>query len=169
MVWYSTPPASRPAPRLIARSMLSLGTEVFFAFWTASYSVGLPAGSPPPIRAATSMFLISLAKTLARRESITAFLCLVVAHLECPDTREILARAGRRLRSHVDDHRAPGPVAEPAVELVGPVGVRAVDAQPGRRQTGPVEGPEGRDHQRATDPPRPEAGPHAERVGPAVR
>ena len=26
--------------------MLSLGTELFFAFWMASYSVGLPAGRP---------------------------------------------------------------------------------------------------------------------------
>src|SRR3954452_20294375 len=31
------------------------------------------------------MFLISLAKSLPRRASITAFLCLVVAHLEWPD------------------------------------------------------------------------------------
>src|SRR4051794_3876848 len=37
------------------------------------------------MRAATSMFLISLAKSLPRRASTTAFLCLVVAHLECPD------------------------------------------------------------------------------------
>src|SRR5215475_4879086 len=50
----------------------------------ASYSVGLPPGSPPPTRAATSMFLINRAKFLPRRASITAFLCLVVAHLEWP-------------------------------------------------------------------------------------
>src|SRR3979490_94615 len=84
MVCQSAPPASSPAPRLRARSMLSLGTEFFLAFWMASYSVGLPAGSPPPTRAATSMFLISRAKFLPRRASITAFLCLVVAHLEWP-------------------------------------------------------------------------------------
>src|SRR6185312_7162697 len=84
MVCQSAPPASSPAPRLRARSILSLGTEVFFAFWMASYSVGLPAGSPPPVRAATSMFLISLAKFLPRRASMIAFLCLVVAHLEWP-------------------------------------------------------------------------------------
>jgi hypothetical protein len=36
MVRYSTPPASAPEPRLTARSMLSLGTEDFFAFWMAS-------------------------------------------------------------------------------------------------------------------------------------
>src|SRR6059058_4890999 len=66
--------------------MLSLGTELFFAFWTASNSVGLPERSPPPVRAATSMFLISLAKSLPRLASIPAFLCLVVAHLEWPLT-----------------------------------------------------------------------------------
>src|SRR3954462_3903997 len=64
--------------------MLSLGTELFFAFWTASNSVGLPAGSPPPVRAATSMFLISLANSLPRLASMPAFLCFVVAHLEWP-------------------------------------------------------------------------------------
>src|ERR1700677_3693956 len=64
--------------------MLSLGTELFLAFWIASYSVGLPPGSPPPVRAATSMFLISRANSLPRRASLTAFWCFVVAHLEWP-------------------------------------------------------------------------------------
>src|SRR5215203_3692021 len=64
--------------------MLSLGTDDFLAFWMASYSVGLPLMSPPPMRAATSMFLMSLANILPRRASMTAFLCLVVAHFECP-------------------------------------------------------------------------------------
>src|ERR1700749_4499904 len=85
IVAYSAPPASAPLPRLTARSMLSLGTDDFFAFWMASYSVGLPAGSPPPVRAATSMFLISFANILPRLASTTAFLCFVVAHLEWPD------------------------------------------------------------------------------------
>src|SRR5262245_42431856 len=65
--------------------MLSLGTEFFLAFWMASKRVGLPAGSPPPVRAATSTFLIRRANSLPRRASTTAFLCLVVAHLEWPD------------------------------------------------------------------------------------
>src|SRR5215469_9399949 len=64
--------------------MFSLGTELFFAFWIASNRVGFPAGSPPPDLAATSMFLISLANSLPRLASTTAFLCLVVAHLEWP-------------------------------------------------------------------------------------
>src|ERR687889_495037 len=109
IVWYSAPPASAPEPRLTARSMLSLGTEDFLAFWIASYSVGLPAGSPPPILAATSMFLISLANILPRRASTTAFLCLVVAHFEWPDMRVPLGPylAGR---DHVVDEQAVDPV-----------------------------------------------------------
>ena len=82
IVEYSAPPASWPDPRLSARSMLSFGTDDFLAFWTASNSVGLPARSAPPVRAATSMFLMSFAKSLLRLASTTAFLCLVVAHLE---------------------------------------------------------------------------------------
>src|ERR1700737_1802139 len=84
MVCQSAPPASSPAPRLRAFSMFSLGTELFFAFWMASYKVGLPPGSPPPTRAATSMFLISRANILPRRASTTAFLCLGVAFWEGP-------------------------------------------------------------------------------------
>src|SRR5262245_12092177 len=68
--------------------MLSLGTDDFFAFWMASYRVGLPAGSPPPVRAATSMFLMSRANSLPRLASTTAFLCFVVAHLEWPDINQ---------------------------------------------------------------------------------
>src|SRR5580700_6512315 len=84
MFSYWAPPASLPDPRRTARSMLSFGTEDFFAFWIASNSVGLPAGSAPPVREATSTFLISLANSLPRLASTTAFLCLVVAHLEWP-------------------------------------------------------------------------------------
>src|ERR1700712_693909 len=65
--------------------MFEFGTEVFFAFWIASTSVGLPDRSAPPSFAATSMFLISLANDFARRWSLIAFWCLVVAHLEWPD------------------------------------------------------------------------------------
>ena len=65
--------------------MLSAGIEFFFAFVTASKSVGLPSMSGPPLREATSIALINLAKFLARRPSMMAFLCFVVAHLEWPD------------------------------------------------------------------------------------
>ena len=67
MVVYSIDSPVRPAPRLMARSMLSFGTEVFFAFCTASTRVGLPERSAPPIFAATSMFLMSFANDFARR------------------------------------------------------------------------------------------------------
>src|SRR3954453_14381638 len=84
MVSQSAPPASRPAPRLSARSMLSLGTDWPLALAMASARVGLPLMSPPPVRAATSMFLISLANSLPRLASTTAFLGFVVAHLDWP-------------------------------------------------------------------------------------
>src|ERR1043165_1294209 len=89
MFSYWAPPASAPLPRRTARSIVSFGTELFLAFWMASYSVGLPAGSPPPVRAATSTFLISLANILPRLASMTAFLCLVVAHFEWPDMDDL--------------------------------------------------------------------------------
>src|SRR6266542_2048092 len=110
IVWYSAPPASAPEPRLTARSMLSFGTEDFFAFWLASYRVGFPPGSPPPIRAATSMFLISFAKSLPRFASMTAFLCFVVAHLEWPDM------ANPTPRTYCADSEAADQLGEVAVQ-----------------------------------------------------
>src|SRR4051794_31047602 len=64
--------------------MLSLGIEASLAFWTASWSAGLPSGSPPPSLAATVIARASLVKSLPRRASTIAFLCLIPAHLECP-------------------------------------------------------------------------------------
>src|SRR3954454_12710868 len=77
--------------------MLSLGTELDFALAIASARVGLPAGSPPPVRAATSTFLISFANSLPRRASTTAFLCLVVASLWCSLTKCPLSRLFQHL------------------------------------------------------------------------
>src|SRR3954468_4535018 len=105
--------------------MLSLGTELFLAFWMASKSVGFPPGSPPPILAATSMFLISLANILPRRASMTAFLCLVVAHFEWPDMGglsslvDVLGRSGPGTGGGRGRHRPPrggrrSPSAPPA-------------------------------------------------------
>src|SRR4029079_2149089 len=103
MFCQSAPPASSPAPRLRARSMLSFGTDAFLAFWMASYNVGLPAGSPPPVRAATSMFLISLANILPRLASMTAFLCFVVAHLEWPDIALPPGPSGENAADNLDE------------------------------------------------------------------
>src|SRR5919107_4262706 len=79
--------APAPVPLAIARSMLSLGIEASLAFWTASASAGLPSGSPPPSFAATVIARASFVKSLPRRASTIAFLCLIPAHLECPAMR----------------------------------------------------------------------------------
>src|SRR5690625_1864878 len=104
IVSQSAPPASAPEPRLTARSMLSFGTEARLAFWMASKRVGLPAGSPPPMRAATSMSFTIFAKSLLRFASLAAFLCLVVAHFECPAMSSSPSYArGHSARSWRDD------------------------------------------------------------------
>src|SRR6478736_4064954 len=72
-------------PRFTAFQMVSSGTELSRAFWNMVRSVGFMSGSPPPVRAATSTCLISLAKSLPRALSAAPFLCLIVAHLEWPD------------------------------------------------------------------------------------
>src|SRR3569833_4110230 len=112
IVSYAAPPAAAPEPRLTARSTLSFGTEDFLAFWIASYRVGLPPGSPPPMRAATAMFLISLANILPRLASMTAFLCFVVAHLEWPDISVPFSRhvGGGARRNQVDEDPVDPPV-----------------------------------------------------------
>ena len=74
--------APAPVPLAMARSMLSLGIDASLAFWTASASDGLPSTSPPPSFAATVMARASLVKSLPRRASTIAFLCLIPAHLE---------------------------------------------------------------------------------------
>src|SRR3954471_1980823 len=64
--------------------MLSFGIEASLAFETASASAGLPSGSPPPSFAATVIARVSFVKSLPRRASTIAFLCLIPAHFECP-------------------------------------------------------------------------------------
>src|SRR6195952_2635584 len=82
--------APAPVPFAIARSMLSLGIDASLAFWTASWSDGLPSRSPPCSRAAVVIARASFVKSLPRRESTIAFLCLIDAHLEWPDMPSIL-------------------------------------------------------------------------------
>ena len=74
--------APAPVPLAIARSMLSLGIEASLAFCTASPRAALPSTSPPPSFAATVIARASFVKSLPRRESTIAFLCLIPAHLE---------------------------------------------------------------------------------------
>src|SRR6266478_2465789 len=59
-----------------------------FAALAASMAVrsrGLAFGSPPPIRAAVLISRMIRVKTRPRFASVAPFLCLIVAHFECPD------------------------------------------------------------------------------------
>jgi hypothetical protein len=66
----------------MARSMLSVGMLLCRAVTTAVRSRGLALTSPPPMRAATVISLMSFVKILPRLASLAAFLCLIVLHLE---------------------------------------------------------------------------------------
>src|ERR1043166_7967192 len=69
----------------MARWIVSDGILAFLAVVTAVRRRGFASGSPPPIRAAEVNSRMSLVNVLPRRASTTAFLCLIEAHLECPD------------------------------------------------------------------------------------
>ncbi len=66
----------------MARSMVSVGTEASRAFWYMVRSVALDSRSPPPSRAATSTWRMSLANSLPRALSAAPFLCLIEDHFE---------------------------------------------------------------------------------------
>src|SRR5579859_4084329 len=68
----------------MARSIVSRGTDASRAFWNMVRSVGLASGSPPPSRAATSIWRISFANSFPRALSAAPFLCLIECHLEWP-------------------------------------------------------------------------------------
>src|SRR2546421_13026032 len=65
--------------------MVSIGTDASRALVNMVRNVALELTSPPPSRAATSTWRISLANSLPRALSCAPFLCLMVAHLEWPD------------------------------------------------------------------------------------
>src|SRR5246127_4572695 len=69
----------------MARSMFSLGMFSPLAARIAVRKRGLEFGSPPPMRAAIEISRIILVKMRPRFASVAAFLCLIVAHFECPD------------------------------------------------------------------------------------
>src|SRR5215467_3957543 len=59
-----------------------------FSFFAAAIAVrkrGLEFASPPPMRAAIVISRMILVNTRPRFASVAAFLCLIVAHFECPD------------------------------------------------------------------------------------
>src|SRR5713226_10113449 len=57
----------------------------FLAVRMAVRKRGFESASPPPTRAAMVISRISFVKMRPRLASVAAFLCLIVAHLECPD------------------------------------------------------------------------------------
>src|SRR5579859_5015852 len=65
--------------------MFSLGMFSFLPAKIAVRNLGFESGSPPPTRAAIVISRITLVKMRPRLASVAAFLCLIVAHLECPD------------------------------------------------------------------------------------
>src|SRR3954451_849615 len=99
MCSYASPSEDVPAPRAIARSMLSFGIELSRAFWIAVARVALASGSGPPSRAATMIARESLEKSLPRFASAAPFLCLMLDHLLCPDIR-LLPDEGEKALVH---------------------------------------------------------------------
>src|SRR5947209_18725434 len=69
----------------MARSIFSLGMFSFLPARIAVRRRGLELGSPPPIREAIVISRMTRVKTRPRLASVAAFLCLIVAHFECPD------------------------------------------------------------------------------------
>src|SRR5438128_12638153 len=90
--------------------MLSLGIDASLALRTAFSSAALPLGSPPPSRAATMIARVSFENCAPRRESTTAFLCLMLAHLECPDIAGSLRILARSYAPRGRAGEAPAPI-----------------------------------------------------------
>src|ERR1700736_5681142 len=69
----------------MARSTFSLGMFAPLAARMAVRNLGLELGSPPQMRAAMLISRMIRVKTRPRFASVAPFLCLIVAHFECPD------------------------------------------------------------------------------------
>src|SRR5262245_45995401 len=84
---------------MMARLILSAGIFSVLASAIAFLRRGFPSGSPPPIRAAMVISLMNLVKARPRLESIAAFLCLILCHLEWPDidTPQVKSNSGHSL------------------------------------------------------------------------
>src|SRR5215510_14542306 len=65
--------------------MLSAGMFTSLASAIALRSLGLPSASPPPMRAAIVISLMSFVNMRPRLASMAPFLCLILCHLEWPD------------------------------------------------------------------------------------
>ena len=85
--------------------MLSLGILFSRAFCKANFKRILPVGSAPPMRAATVISRPIFVANLAFNASVLPFLCLIFAHLECPDidASYLFHHASPRSRSKMID------------------------------------------------------------------
>ena len=81
-------------PFLTARTMLSDGMFASRAASTAARSRALPFVSPPPMRAATVISLMSLVKSFPLAEPCASFLRLILDHRLWPDMGDSSARGG---------------------------------------------------------------------------
>src|SRR2546422_6040884 len=70
--------------------MLSAGMLTPLAANTAVRNRGFPSWSPPPIRAAIVISLMSFVNMRPRLASRAPFLCLILCHLEWPDIGDSL-------------------------------------------------------------------------------
>src|SRR5947207_8323129 len=87
----------------MARSTLSPGMFAALAARIAVRRRGLVFGSPPPMRAAMRISRMIRVNTRPRLASVAPFLCLIVAHFECPDmTHPRSEEHTSELQSHSD-------------------------------------------------------------------
>src|SRR5215472_34133 len=84
--------------------MLSFGMFSFFAAAIAVRKRGFEFASPPPMRAAIEISRMILVNTRPRFASVAAFLCLIVAHFECPDMTIPRFSFGPALGKAIDFH-----------------------------------------------------------------
>src|SRR5260370_25177550 len=94
----------------MARSMVSTGTDASRALLIMVRNVGLASGSAPPSRAATSIWRMSLAKSLPRAWSAAPFLCLIECHFEWP-LIALLSSGVDGAEELLADAQVPGPLA----------------------------------------------------------
>src|SRR5262245_8413137 len=76
----------------MARLMVSIGMLSARALSTAARRRGLPAASPPPMRALTVISLMNLVHPFDFLASEAAFLCLILVHRLWPDIASLLGK-----------------------------------------------------------------------------
>src|SRR5439155_1599846 len=134
----------------MARSMVSVGTDASRAFWNMVRNVAFDSMSPPPSRAATSTWRMSLANSLPRALSAAPFLCLIVAHFEWPDishtlheelmepqvTGELRVKRCHHDRARPAQHRVAVDLRQHLDVVADPLDVRRTDEDRGVGATG---------------------------------